>query len=107
MDQVSRPPSAEPGTTALDTRKVAGKGKRKRRKRTATAGTVRRINAKARERHAIKTERAPMGCGEDRAPILSEAELLAHDVTRGLRADRLSGEIDDLYTDLRELRKGQ
>jgi hypothetical protein len=42
--------------SALDTREVAGKGKRNRRKRTTAAGTVRRINARARERQAAWLE---------------------------------------------------
>lgn len=48
MSERSRPPVAEP----LDTREVAGKGERgrRRRKRTTEATTVRRIQAKARER---------------------------------------------------------
>lgn len=40
----------------LDTREVAGKGKRSRRKRTTTATTARRVNAKAQERHAAWAE---------------------------------------------------
>lgn len=40
----------------LDTREVAGKGKRTRRKRTTAATTARVIHAKARERQAAWLE---------------------------------------------------
>jgi hypothetical protein len=78
MDQVSR----HHGDQALDTREVAGKGRRKRRKRTTVAGTVRRIDAKARERQAAWLETGQ--------PNVTE---------------RLTRELHDEYDDLRELRK--
>ncbi len=93
--------SHQHGEQALDTRDaVAGKGKRKRRKRTTLAGTQRRINAKVTERRSAWDERAPRRYGEDRAPILSEDELLARDVTRAIRTERLSDEIVKEYVAL-------
>lgn len=56
MVYVPPPRSPRPAIPALDTREVAGKGKRNRRKRTTHATTVRQINAKARERQAAWRE---------------------------------------------------
>ena len=76
---------------ALDTRNaVAGKGKRKRRKRTTQAGTVRRINGKARER--------------------LQARSAGHRVLVDRLTIELNGRDDEpnggLYGELRDLRKG-
>jgi hypothetical protein len=67
------------------TREVAGKGKRKRRKRTTVAGTVRRIDAKTRERQAAWLETGQRNVTER--------------VTRELNDPR-----DGLYAHLRELK---
>jgi hypothetical protein len=77
----NRPPV--PDGAALDTREVAGKGKRKRRKRTTQATTLRSIHAVARERQA--------------AWAASGQRTLT---------DQLTQELEQLYGDLRDERKG-
>ena len=78
-------------TNALDTRSaVVGKGKRKRRKRTAQASTLRRINAVARERQATWVES-------------TEAWVATG---RPLPTDRLTEDLEQLYSDLRQERAG-
>jgi hypothetical protein len=73
------------GDRPLDTRDaVAGKGKRTRRRRTTAASTVRRINAKARDRH-------------DAWALGGKPNL----------TERLTVELDELYGELREHRKGE
>jgi len=95
------------GDQALDTRDaVAGKGKRKRRKRTTQAATLRRIDAKARDRQDIRSERQPIGNRYRRPPILSEDELRARDVTRELRVERITDGLECEFENLRALRAG-
>jgi hypothetical protein len=85
--------SRNTGDQALDTRDaVAGKGKRKRRKRTTAEGTVRRINAKARDR-----QRAWLETGRR-----NDTERL----TRELNGSEDSMVPEGLYAELRDVRKG-
>jgi hypothetical protein len=90
MDQVSR----YHGDQALDTRDaVAGKGKRGRRKRTAVAGTVRRINAKARERQAAWLETGQPNRTHKLTRELGELYGAHRDEQAGTLTDSYSGTV--------------